>query len=134
MTVTKQSPSSPLTDDTVCAGTVAVVSLMTGAIVAQETEAWKAGRSVIPAVEMNATTTTTAAPVMSTVFAALDGNATTATKAATTTGYDAEEEVFRIKIATTVAFITGLAQVNDGNVQPTSFINNCTPTRAFLSL
>ncbi|PVD35184.1 hypothetical protein C0Q70_06465 [Pomacea canaliculata] len=68
---------------TMCAGTVAVVSLMTGAIVAQETEAWKAGRSVIPA-------------------------------AATTTGYDAEEEVFRIKIATTVAFITGLAQIAMG--------------------
>ncbi|XP_025086804.1 LOW QUALITY PROTEIN: sulfate transporter-like [Pomacea canaliculata] len=99
---------------TMCAGTVAVVSLMTGAIVAQETEAWKAGRSVIPAVEMNATTTTTAAPIMSTVFAALDGNATTTTKAATTTGYDAEEEVFRIKIATTVAFITGLAQIAMG--------------------
>ncbi|KAK7097493.1 prestin-like isoform X2 [Littorina saxatilis] len=85
-------------------GTVAVVSLMTGGIVARETEAWRMSRmTTIP-------TTTTAAPLMTTLATlGLDN-----TTAAAATAMDAEEIAYKIQIATSVAFITGLAQIGMG--------------------
>lgn len=89
-------------------GTVAVVSLLTGAVVARETEMWRQGTAATTTT--TTTTTTTAAAPLS----------TSAASALTTEGVSAggalmgDEEIYKIQIATSVAFITGLAQIGMG--------------------
>ena len=73
---------------------------MVGGIVARETEAWKQSRMPMAM--------TTAAPT-TTTFSALDADNMTAAIAAEE--IDEEEIAYKIQIATTVGFITGLSQV-----------------------
>nr|KAG5711664.1 hypothetical protein BaRGS_016846 [Batillaria attramentaria] len=88
-------------------GTVAVVSLLTGGIVARETEAWKASRAGV----MTDGATTTLASISTTLS---PENTTAGGGGGAAALYDAEESAYRIQIATSVAFITGLAQIGMG--------------------
>ncbi|KAL8612924.1 hypothetical protein ACOMHN_035001 [Nucella lapillus] len=85
-------------------GTVAVVSLLTGAVVARETELWRLGS------DLTTTTTTTSAPLSTTAASAL----TTTEALVADGGVLGEEDIYKIKIATSIAFITGLAQIGMG--------------------
>ncbi|XP_076446458.1 prestin-like [Babylonia areolata] len=93
-------------------GTVAVVSLLTGGIVARETEMWKQGPDLSTTAITTTTTTTTTTPA-----SPLSSSATLGLTTDHVMPDDAvmgEEEMFKIQIAATVAFITGLAQIGMG--------------------
>ena len=84
-----------------------MVSLLTGGIVARETEQWKLSR-MSPETTTTTTTTTTISTLLAENVTGL-GEVTVAGGGGEVV--DADEIAYKIQVATSVAFITGLAQV-----------------------